>query len=679
MKNKFYPLISIFLLLILSQSLSAQLRYTSKATSLITEWNATSGEKPEKSGTIQIGCRGDEKILFQEEFDGGRIPQGWEVRSSDPAKSWGVTYFPEGDERSFLPYNTEDRGSAVIDYVRQYTFDEWLVTPSVSYTDHPLIARFYLGMDPDFTLSGLEIAFLFSADEGTSWQMLWKATESVIDPNQEFFSWWKIEVPVPEMEEGSRIRFAWHLSGSDGDQVLLDGFRLVAPAKSDQITRYEGDTIAFYSNLAVGEKHIWTFEGGVPSVSDLPCPVVRYEREGIYPVSLRVPGQETQIEKTDYIKILPRRPIAAFEMPAGVYRTLSGNFALPVDQEVTLRDRSACYPRSWLWTLPGSNLLQSAEQHPTLSYPHAGVYDLTLHVENGAGTNEVLCDKGIHVANESYVWNILPDDEVGGFQLFDGYHGYFPGTNFRTYHKYAEYFAKPLRRVSLSEASLFFVANRIAEPQAEVSLSVCRVGSDGFPAEELAAATEKIKNVLLPEGNTLRATTFHFAEPVILNEPFFLVVSGIPNGDNDCVVFSSAMPREEGGTAFICHNNWDPYTGNVDEKARWDRTEDIELLRKSTSFAILAKMDYEKDATSLDEVSDAYPNLFTGEIKNGFLSYRLHHPVVSLRVSTIQGVVVLEQGESHAGSYEHPLPCASGIYLITIQTEESLHSFKLIE
>lgn len=57
----------------------------------------------------------------------------------------------------------------------------------------------------------------------------------------------------------------------------------------------------------------WTFEGGTPSVSNLPNPVVQYNQEGDYPVTLLVTNNEGQATLTlmDFIKV-KSKPTATF-------------------------------------------------------------------------------------------------------------------------------------------------------------------------------------------------------------------------------------------------------------------------------------------------------------------------------------------------------------------------------
>jgi PKD repeat protein len=56
------------------------------------------------------------------------------------------------------------------------------------------------------------------------------------------------------------------------------------------------------------DEYLWTFQGGEPSSSDLPNPVVRYDNTGFFDVTLRVSNADglDELTKTDFIKVNPQ-------------------------------------------------------------------------------------------------------------------------------------------------------------------------------------------------------------------------------------------------------------------------------------------------------------------------------------------------------------------------------------
>lgn len=73
-------------------------------------------------------------------------------------------------------------------------------------------------------------------------------------------------------------------------------------------------------------------------------------------------------------------PIAAFAAnPTIGCAPLSVNFT----------DLSINTPTSWSWSFPGGTPNTSNQQNPTVVYPAAGIYDVSLTVENGVGSNSI--------------------------------------------------------------------------------------------------------------------------------------------------------------------------------------------------------------------------------------------------------------------------------------------------
>lgn len=74
-------------------------------------------------------------------------------------------------------------------------------------------------------------------------------------------------------------------------------------------------------------------------------------------------------------------PVAAFSISADTI--LAG-------QSVDFTDESTGNPNFWSWTLDGSDIFFSGEQHPqNVVYTYPGVYDVTLYVENENGEDMI--------------------------------------------------------------------------------------------------------------------------------------------------------------------------------------------------------------------------------------------------------------------------------------------------
>ena len=55
--------------------------------------------------------------------------------------------------------------------------------------------------------------------------------------------------------------------------------------------------------------------------------------------------------------------------------------------KVHFQDQSTGNPTSWEWTFEGGNPATSSEQHPTVIYPDAGTYSVTLKASNRSGSS----------------------------------------------------------------------------------------------------------------------------------------------------------------------------------------------------------------------------------------------------------------------------------------------------
>jgi uncharacterized protein (TIGR02145 family) len=75
----------------------------------------------------------------------------------------------------------------------------------------------------------------------------------------------------------------------------------------------------------------------------------------------------------------------------------SGNAPL----EVNFTDQSTNNPNSWNWSFPGGSPSTSTNQNPTVTYNSAGVYDVTLTVENDFGSDTEVKNNYITVSEQT--------------------------------------------------------------------------------------------------------------------------------------------------------------------------------------------------------------------------------------------------------------------------------------
>jgi len=142
-----------------------------------------------------------------------------------------------------------------------------------------------------------------------------------------------------------------------------------------------------FTDISTGEptSWSWSFEGGTPETSTEQNPVITYNTEGVFDVSLtvtNVSGTDTET-KTEYITVTttPPPPVANF--------TVDDN-TVAVGDNASFTDLSTGDPTSWLWSFEGGTPETSTEQNPVITYNTQGVYDVTLTVSNDNGDSTLV-------------------------------------------------------------------------------------------------------------------------------------------------------------------------------------------------------------------------------------------------------------------------------------------------
>ena len=78
--------------------------------------------------------------------------------------------------------------------------------------------------------------------------------------------------------------------------------------------------------------------------------------------------------------------------------------------KVHFQDQSTGNPTSWEWTFEGGNPVTSSEQHPTVTYPDAGTYSVTLKASNRSGSSTYTRQQYVIVKQQApHAYIGLPD------------------------------------------------------------------------------------------------------------------------------------------------------------------------------------------------------------------------------------------------------------------------------
>lgn len=166
----------------------------------------------------------------------------------------------------------------------------------------------------------------------------------------------------------------------------------VTDFEADVTNILPGQSVHF-TDLSTGEpiEWEWTLEGGSPSTSPLQNPIIRFNNEGVYTITLiatNLGGSDTLV-KEDYIVVGGMAPVADFT---------ADNTQIMQDETVNFTDLSTGDPFEWAWEFEGGTPETSTEQNPeNILYTVGGSFNVSLTVTNALGNNMKIMEDYIHV------------------------------------------------------------------------------------------------------------------------------------------------------------------------------------------------------------------------------------------------------------------------------------------
>ncbi len=167
--------------------------------------------------------------------------------------------------------------------------------------------------------------------------------------------------------------------------------QLSADFMADQLEAPTGCPIHFFDQTSgVPTSWSWTFEGGTPATSNEQNPVVVYENNGVFDVTLvveNVNGSQTLV-KEDYISIVEGL------VPEIHFSADQQGFCEGEEMIVHFTDETLFCPSTWSWTFTPNTVTfldgtDAQSQNPVVQFNVLGSYDVTLSVSNSNGTSEV--------------------------------------------------------------------------------------------------------------------------------------------------------------------------------------------------------------------------------------------------------------------------------------------------
>lgn len=401
---------------------------------------------------------------------------------------------------------------------------------------------------------------------------------------------------------GHTCTFEFKYEGADGDDMSIDGFKLIQKDNSEhaRINIMQGQQVHFEDqSLGHPTAWNWSFEGGTPAVSTEQHPVVTFEAAGEYAVSLTVSngGETSSCVKEKYVVVSVEAPQAHIGLPEGAYLSPWAAAFVPLNVPVTFQDASTGSPDSWNWTFEGTDIAVSTEQHPTVTYTTEGQYGLVLDVKNAAGQDRDFLVNAIKAGGALDVWNIEPEEYDKLDEVMLGWYGSYAGSNWLGLEKFAEHFEAPMAAATVDAITVYFASNKADDAETKITVSLCLTDDNGMPGEVVASASKKVSELAVSKTDVL-PTVFALNETVEVKDDFFVVIEGFPNTGYTDDVSVLCVLRNQGQKSSTYHllqdedehyNLLDTYTWyeNVDDPLSMALTAHLAYVNETEGLKVI--------------------------------------------------------------------------------------------
>lgn len=523
--------------------------------------------------TCLNAATGTPAVVWSENFDNweaGKFADGsngWEVVNAEYF-SWELT--KTTDDKAFSTIDPNDVQSLYIEgsyriYERGHAS---VVSPPIAIPQNATFSG-YIGFSYNLSEDFCTLAIFASDNDGETWSPIWSSLD---DNSVRTWTWHKFDIDMTAYA-GRSVKFkfeygnsaAYDNGGYMGD-FTIDGLQLSQAGEVGSVDVQTGEIVKF-ADASTGNPTSWqwSFPGGTPSTSEEQFPEVYYTRDGTYDVSLTVGDGENTASTTieGFVNVTGTAPTAKIGLPA-TFRfdgnsDLAGTLRPMIAPLVPVQfhDASEGFPETREWSFTGvdpdpNTTTFSSEENPKVGYSYLHNQTVTLNVENSHGTSDTSAD--VTVEYEGFISNLLPTDLLTTFDL-DGY-GEFPGTNSFGITEYAEKFSKPSQPIAVSGVVVYFTQVEVAEDDlwgniADIKVAICK-SENGLPGEELDFSSWRVLDLDKPSGSSAMGNAFEFTRPVVIDDEFFIVVSGFPEKTDDCAVaFAMAQFRDNSNTAYF--------------------------------------------------------------------------------------------------------------------------------
>ena len=493
------------------------------------------------------------KTYYEQGFDSAEEIQGWSLYATS---STTFRLEPEpslAPHTSFSTIDPKNKYSLDIKYNSKEQQNETFVSPVMEVKENTSV-EFY---------SFFRGVFLYDADwcvgiydvEADKEEILvdgfdWAQENAFTGP-----AWIRFQSAI-DSYAGRNVQFFFNYTGCDGEEVAFDGFKLKALDDSEdaQIQIKEGESIHFH-NLSVKADYIkWEFPGAIVENDTAQNPVVVYPEAGTYDVKLYVwndEGEKDTLIRKDYVVVSMQMPKAIIGLPEEGYMSPYTGVFIPVNVPVTFRDLSTGKPRERKWVFQATDIENSTEQNPTVTYLKAGVYSVGLQVKNDVGTDVDIMQYAIQAGGAQYIWNIDLDERQQLTQISLSWYGNYAGTNWLMIDEFAEAFAAPLAPATIDSVAVFFASTTTVSTDQPIVVTI-REDSLGLPGKVLARGSVKAGDLVWDDENVVE-TMFILDQPVAVTGKFFVGIGGFPNQEGDDIAVLCAH-RDANGKNTAFHN-----------------------------------------------------------------------------------------------------------------------------
>lgn len=530
----------------------------------ITRSENPSGSTLVTAGFSVKGHEGAQTTVWSENFDNGA--SAWTI---DPTTyvTWTTKRIAApGESKSFSSIDPDDRLSLYVEGpYQQYRREISSATSGlIPVPEKGAELHAYIGYTLNYD-DQCRLAIYASADGFETSELLWSSERG---SGERPWAWRKVDLSLAAYAgKQIQIRFTYGPGSADsfntggymGD-FAIDGLSVTGAAPVEHVDVATGEELTFV-DLSQGDvqSYHWSMPGATPSESSLQSPTVIYTADGTYDVSLTVTdinGDRSTLTHTALVNVTGRAPVARINPAASFRYAATRRFMVAPMAPVRFTDGSDGYPDSWDWSFSGVSATPyepyfTSEESPVVRFSYLHNQDVTLTVANSHGESSAIAPLSVEYSGT--VTNLQPDDQATVFNMEDW--GVFPGSNTRKITAYAEKFSRPSCPVMITGAYVFFNradATELTDQIADVGVHLY-TSENGLPGRKLDSMWWRVFELDLPTSSgELQGTAFPFTDCPIVDDEFFIVVDGIPEYSETCLVsFGMAGFRDSGNTAYM--------------------------------------------------------------------------------------------------------------------------------